>query len=396
MKLNLLAIALLFAINLIGQQSLPVHLKITYKGNPLCNWELTMKNGGMTLASGKTDDKGEVQFGNINVVSKSVDLYGFKKIPNGDKKWEVKGYIQLKESGITTFEFKPLVDEMGMPAMIESAWGLTLNDCVGNTKTTSQPSKEQPETKNPVSSTPNEPASEPAKTSELPDPRTSLENQKVGLQNKVNNLDTKIKKKESEIAMQKEGTKEWSALAYDIEDMKLEKEITQIKAERIDAQLAKGGTFMLSKSEKEPFDARSNPLEQRQKELKANEKKGIIFGQTSTTPTSTVKPTETPQQKTEEPRPLDSPKSETKSNENKSEEEIKIYNSNDLSNMSVAALRKHKLDCNTYAGRMKLSLKSKGSFLTPPQKEEYQRKIDLATQQVELVDAELSKRNEKN
>ena len=127
-------LTLIFWMCLLGlsfaQKTLDVKLILKYKNNPLCNWEVTIKHGDATIAKSKSNENGEVVFRNATIYSLNIDAYGYKAFQGGDKKWDVKGYIQLNEQGFASFDFEPLVKEVGMPvSMLENAWGLTLNDC---------------------------------------------------------------------------------------------------------------------------------------------------------------------------------------------------------------------------------------------------------------------------
>jgi hypothetical protein len=114
-----------------------VSLKFTYKGAALCYWDVTLKSGNVTIGKGTTDGEGQVVFSNVAGQPREVNAEAVKKTANGEKKWSVNGYIKLDDAGFCHFDFEPLVTETvndaGMPAsLIETSWGLTLNDCGGS------------------------------------------------------------------------------------------------------------------------------------------------------------------------------------------------------------------------------------------------------------------------
>jgi hypothetical protein len=107
-----------------------VTLTIKYNDMLLCNWEVTIKHGDVPLAKATTDSHGVVKYNGVKLLSNDIDAFGFKPHPGGDKKWDAKGYIKLNDEGFAVLDFGPIVQEAGMPkAMVESAWGLTINDC---------------------------------------------------------------------------------------------------------------------------------------------------------------------------------------------------------------------------------------------------------------------------
>jgi hypothetical protein len=138
----------LMAISVTAQD---VTLKITYKGAPLCDWEVSLKHGDGVIAKTTSDKNGVATFSNPRIISKSVDAAGYKAHSSGEKKWDVKGYITLNDDNYYHLEFEKMVNDMvkdsGMPkSMIEASWGLTLGGCGGSsTNTASQSDKSKNE-----------------------------------------------------------------------------------------------------------------------------------------------------------------------------------------------------------------------------------------------------------
>jgi hypothetical protein len=386
---NILLICSILASSLaFSQKTVDVKLKFTYNGNPLCNWEVTLKHGDVALGKGTTDKSGVVEFSSVTIISTQVDAYGYKKTANGDKKWDVKGYITLDGSNYGEMDFKKIVADAGMPAsMLENAWGLTINDCgqVGQS-TSSTPAKTDDTQSTTTGTTTSTPASKPVEEDPTLSPLENLQNQKAGLENKISVLDKKIEKKKAERSKLSETSSEYSSLSYEIRDLELDKEITKIKLERTDKLIEKGGTSFLNKEERQSFDSREDKFVAEQKELKQKEKSGIPFGGSA----PVVAPTETPVENKEEKN-----SKENKTEDNKEEDvKKKSYDSAELAAMSTANLKKIKLENNSAITKRKMTLKTRSNFLTPQEKADLQLEIDDLIKQVELIDAELAKRSE--
>jgi hypothetical protein len=92
----------LLAVNLIGfaqdQEPVQISLKITYEDKPLCNWDITVKAGSAVIGKGVTDAAGFIKFEPYLLVTKSINVYGYKKSANGDKNWSVEGYVTLDDN----------------------------------------------------------------------------------------------------------------------------------------------------------------------------------------------------------------------------------------------------------------------------------------------------------
>lgn len=363
-----------------AQQTMDVKLKITYKNAPLCNWEVTIKHGDMTLAKGTTDQNGIVQYKYVRLLSRNIDAYGYKPIKGGDKKWDVKGYIRLDENGYAAFDFQPLLEDSGMPVgMMEAAWGLTLNDCGGTGGSSGSAKKEEPiSSQKPAEDSKNsDQATKETSAPALMTPEERMNGQKTMLENRIDNLNAKIQKRTAQRDKEKEGSKEYSELSYDIRDLELERDLAQVKLERVNAEIAKGYTS-LNKSEKAAFDIREDALKEEQKTLKKQQKDNIPYGGTAT----------------EEKENAASGKKE-KNEEEIEEDATKTYTPEELAAMSSFQLKKLKIDSNTTVTKRKLKLKTKSAFLTPEEKNTLQQEIDNLNRQVENIEAELAKRNEK-
>lgn len=136
--------------------SAEVSIHFAYKNAPLCNWEVTIKNGNAAIGKGTTDQDGWLRLSGVSLMSKDVNADGIKKTSNGEKKWSVSGYIKLDDENTAIFDFEPVVKEVaqesGMPiSVFEGSWGLTLNDCSRGqaTSTTTTTSKREEYTESP-------------------------------------------------------------------------------------------------------------------------------------------------------------------------------------------------------------------------------------------------------
>lgn len=407
---TLLAFFLLINLSFFAQKTMNVDLTITYKGAPLCYWDVTLKHGDVAISKGKTDDQGNVKFSNVGLLSLSVDASGIKKTNNGEKKWDVKGYIQLNDQGVGKFDFEPLVKDAGMPvSMLEAAWGLTLADCAkGNTSSSSSNSSASSPTKsesstNSTQTPPKEEEKEESAADIAKSTAETLQSTKAMQENKVNNLTSKIAKKTTERSKYTAFTKEHSALSYEIKDLELDKEMTQVKLDKTNAMIAKGN-MPLNKSERETFNQREDIIKESQSKLEQSKKAGILFdgvnyeakkestpiapiSSPATTPVATEIKTETTPKETKE----ESLKATENQTTTEKEKGIQPLSTTDLAAMSVINLKKLKLDQNSKIASRKLNLKAK-STMSPTQIIQYEKDIKVLEENILLIDSEITKR----
>ena len=131
-KLFLLPILFLFSFAVYSQSDYT--LKITYNGNAVCNYEVTLKQGGVEVAKGTTNSEGEVVFSQIILLVQNVDVHAKKINGSADMHFEVSGYVVFSEDN--TFELKmedilrEITEGSGMPeSMFADSWGLTQLNC---------------------------------------------------------------------------------------------------------------------------------------------------------------------------------------------------------------------------------------------------------------------------
>lgn len=401
MKQFILLTFLLIGFMSFAQDSKKVAIKFTYKGNPLCYWDVTLKHGDVEIAKAKTNDKGEADFGYVRLLSNGVDAYGYKKTSNGDKKWDVKGYIVVAESGTTNFDFEGLVQEMGMGGMLEAAWGLTLNDCMqgsgggsgggtvssGSSVTPAEEKEEMSEfDKKMEENRAKQQAEKEQREADWESGKTQAEayqNVKVTQENKIASANNKIKLLNEQLAKKTAGTKEYSDIQYDIRETELERDLSQVKLDKTNRQIAKGNA-PLSKGEKEDLVMREDLLSQEADSLKKAKKSGVLYGTASA---------ENIQSKTDEPK-TDGVKKEEKAKAEEDADALKVYTNEELAAMSVLNLKKLKLDSNSKLTNRKVALKTKKAMMKPEKITQTETEITQLEDQVKRIDLELSKRKE--
>lgn len=412
-----------------SQKTMDVKMTFTYKGAPLCYWDVTIKNGDVPLAKGKTDDKGYVEFSSVKLISLSINASGIKTTPNGEKKWDVNGYIALKENGECNFDFEPLLKETGMPvSMMEVAWGLTLNDCLKSSSSSSSSSATSSENQTTAAAPVKEETTEEKLAREEAERKQEaadlaatqaqgMQNSKAMYENKVANLSTKIEKKKKERSTVAAGSKEESELNYEIRLLEIDRDLNQVKLEKTNAMIAKGN-MPLSKAEKTGFNAREDALKAEEDQLKADQKAGKTFGGMAVQEQQTVPPVE---KKTEEPvikneevkstenkGAKESEKKETESeakeqkedkkesskeNEAKEEEEeFSIMTADEMKAMSLVGLHKLNLRYNTMLTNRKVSLNAKSALMKPEKKAQIEKEVAELQVALELLDKEIASR----
>jgi|GEM_PF-1395086 len=432
-QLILTTLSLLFVTVLsFSQKTMNVELKITYRNNPLCNWEVTIKHGDVQIAKGKTDDQGIVKFNNASLLSLSIDAYGYKSTSNGEKKWDVKGYITLGENGKANFDFEKLLEETGMPvSMMEAAWGLTINDCGqlssstsnSGTSTTnsgssasdsenSTPDKVESPVKNDEQSDwdKEQTAAEAERKAEAEQRKEDFEsgktaaegmqNQKAQLEGKIEGLNGKIARRQLEVDKTTFRTKEYSDLSYELRDLVLERQLAEIKLEKTNKMIANGNA-PLNKELRQDFNEREDAVKAEQKQLSADKKAGIYFG--NVTPLENTEATKkeveienksskTEETKKEATKAVEVKKEETK--EEETEESFTVYTEAEIANMSTVGLQKAKMSYNSKIANRKVALKTKGGMMKQDKKAKMEAEIEQLNKLIEQMNVELAKRKE--
>lgn len=407
-----------------SQQTMNVKMTFTYKGAPLCFWDVTIKNGDVPLAKGKTDDKGYVEFSSVKLISLSINASGIKTTPNGEKKWDVNGYITLKENGECNFDFEPMLKETGMPvSMMEAAWGLTLNDCMksSSSSSSSNSSNASSSSSNSTITAPvikEETEAEKEAREEAEDKKEAadlaatqaqgMQNSKAMYENKIANLSAKIDKKKKERSTVTAGSKEESDLNYEIRLLEIDRDMNQVKLEKTNAMIAKGN-MPLNKAEKTGFNDREDALKAEEDQLKADQKAEKLFGGMAVQEQKTVPSAEKQNEeiKSTEKEAKETEKKETEAKEQKEEkkesskeedtkeeeeEEFSIASADEMSAMSLVSLHKLNIRYNSMLTNRKVSLNAKGALLRPEKKTQLEKEVAELQVAIEQLDKEIASR----
>ena len=370
-------------------QSKNASLTITYKGSPLCYWDVTLKHGDVAIGQGKTDDKGFVDFGSVQLVSTGVDASGYKKTNNGEKKWDVKGYIKLNDQGHADFDFDPLVQDSGMPSMMESAWGLTLNDCKSGSTVSNTSSEKSTTTGTSTTGTNstdngNSNSTESNTTTETVqhDPAQAYADQKLAYENQIKNIDRKLLKKKEEIAKYESNSAEYQELNFDIQELELEKELTQVKLEKTEKSIARGN-LPLNKTDRDYYNQREDEIKAKQDTLKEN-RKNLKNGKTET---------EIKNEQVDEK--ADGNVDEVEEDHTEEIESFDSYTPEQLKEMGTVGLQKLKLEYQTKMAKRNTVLKTRGSTLKPDKRTQIENELVELERMIKLCDEEIASRKDK-
>jgi hypothetical protein len=403
-----------------SQSSKKVVIKFSYKGNPLCYWDVTLKYGDAEIAKAKTNDKGIADFGTVRLLSNGVDAYGYKKTPNGEKKWDVKGVIAIAESGTTNFDFEPLVNEMGMGSMLEAAWGLTLNDCAREavsssannaSNTTSTPSTgivKQEEEKSDFdlqmdAARAKQKADMEQRQADWESGKTQaeqLQHSKATYENRITSATNKIAILNQQLAKKTAGTKEYSELQYEIRETEIDRDLNQVKLDKTNRQIAKGNA-PLSKSEREDLSLRDDLLSQEADSLKAAKKSGALYGNAAQSSSKeTIEKVESKEAEKIVIKEVATEKETTKEESvTKSEPEtddsdvLKIASNEELTGMSLIGLKKLKMDSSAKLTNRKVTLKTKKPLMKTDKIVQVETEIIQLEDLIKRIDEELGRRN---
>lgn len=376
MKAFFIALFTLSTLHSFGQ-GIDVELLITYSGKPLCYWDVTIKQGDVSLASGTTNQEGKVLYSNVPLAYSTIDIYGHKNTSNGSKDWNVRGYVDVDQQGKAHLNLNDIVKEVGVSmATLESAWGLSSSDC-GGTSTTSTSTASTPVTQSEqnteaesgesseedeayITSKDDDQEEKEVPKVTLMTPQESLEGQRAVHENKIAKATSKIAKLERDLDKEEENSRESNDLKYEIRYQEIEREIAQAKLDKVNLSISKNYQ-PLTRSEKAPYNDKIDALSDEYKTLKEKQKDNIVYGGTEKLKNMTS---------------------------------VELYTQEDLDQKSTVALKKEKLDYNTLLGKRKLKLKTKSAFLSPEEKSNLEKEIELINQQIDIIQQEIDKRSE--
>lgn len=274
MKQYFLSITFLFSA-LIGLAQNDIALKITYNGQAVCKYEITVKAGGGVLGKGVTDDNGEVKFGGVGVKVVDVDVHGYKKTANGEKKFDLQGYVKLDDNGFAHIQMETIVKDAagdsGFPeGMLAAAWGLTDLDC-GGTKSTGNTGGETKKEESVPEESVGSAEYEGDEKGKLVTIEESLALQEQGFKNEIAMLDRKIAKAETTVAELKTAGGDETDIQIeelDLQEMKYKRERKKISLEKV--QKAQAGT--LTETEKTALNQQEDRYSVMEKDLRAERK----------------------------------------------------------------------------------------------------------------------------
>ncbi len=257
---------LFFTVTIVSAQQ-DVSLKITYKSQGVCDYEITIKHGDVSLSKSTTDKSGDVSFGSVQLISKSIDVYGYKKTANGDKTFELKGYVALNDSYFYHIKMDEILKDVcsssGMPEnMLLGAWGLNNLDCgvsSGNTGKGAESDQAVSELKS------NNDKAEDA----IFDQQNSGFSESQLLENEIAALDRKItknQKEHDELVSDEAAQIDIDILNCELEEQKLKRERKTLALERVE----KSKVSALSPAETNDYKTREQAIADQEAEWKAN------------------------------------------------------------------------------------------------------------------------------
>jgi hypothetical protein len=104
-----------------------IKLKITYNGAGVAYNDITVKVGEIVIGTGRTDQNGDVSVSAKTNFPRNVDVYGYVKIPNGERKWDVKGVVKLDGNNFYHLQMDEVLKDMSDmidPNTLAESWGL--------------------------------------------------------------------------------------------------------------------------------------------------------------------------------------------------------------------------------------------------------------------------------
>ncbi|MFZ4785068.1 MAG: hypothetical protein ACOYLH_06280 [Flavobacteriales bacterium] len=274
MKQYFLSLTFLF-FAMIGLAQNDIALKITYNGQAVCKYEITVKAGGGVLGKATTDDNGEIKLSGIGIKVVDVDVHGYKKTTNGEKTFDLQGYVKLDDNGFAHIQMETIVKDAagdsGFPeGMLAAAWGLTDLDC-GGTKSTGTGSGESIAEESAPEESVGSSEYDENENGKLVSKEESLVLQEQGFKNEIAMLDRKIAKAETTIAELKTVGGDETDIQIeelDLQEMKFKRERKKISLEKV--QKAQAGT--LTDTEKTALNQQEDRYSIMEKDLRAERK----------------------------------------------------------------------------------------------------------------------------
>lgn len=327
-----------------------VTLLITYNGNGVSGHTVSIMLGGSKLGSGVTDNSGKVSINVSSLPSKHIDLKGEKTCSNAQKSWEVKGYVTLDGSNYAHLKMEEPIAEIAEASggfmsekTLAGSYGLI---CSGSSSTSNST----------TSNTDNSASSNDSNLGTLPtyNKEESLESQKQMLEGKIQNQTRKIDKNIAKIESEEVVGKNKNEALYDVKELKIEREISKNKLEKVNLTLEKGS---LNKYDRKRFKETNESLKEELDSVKAERKKGVSLI---------------------------------------SEEEKMdgiVLTEEDLANMNTIGLKKKKIALKSNLGKKKMKLKTQRKVLSPNKITLLESEIEALEASIILIDTELDNRS---
>ncbi|MFM9986786.1 MAG: hypothetical protein ACKVOK_16215 [Flavobacteriales bacterium] len=131
---SLFLIPVLFLFSLAIHSQSDYTLTITYNGKAVCNYDVTLKQGGVEVGKGTTSSEGDVVFSQIILLAPNVDVHAKKVGGGADMHFEVSGYVVFGEDNTYELKMEEILKEItegsGMPeSMFADSWGLNQLNC---------------------------------------------------------------------------------------------------------------------------------------------------------------------------------------------------------------------------------------------------------------------------
>jgi chromosome segregation ATPase len=256
------------------QEPVQISLKITYEDKPLCNWDITIKAGSAVIGKGVTDESGFIKFDPYLLVTKSINVYGYKKSANGDKNWSVEGYVTLDDNYFHHMKMevyaKEIADGAGFPmSAIADGWGVNVN-CDGTVGTNTSTTTNTTNTTTTATTT--------------TDPDQAIKDQKLALENQLVDLTKKITTLELDINQNKATLNPVDLKIKELEKQELElrREECKTAIERtnksLDKSLTTDGLQAYTTKEQE-YKLKADALQKQRTELSALKNQNAVYAQ---------------------------------------------------------------------------------------------------------------------
>ena len=452
-------------------------ITLLFKGKPLCYWTVTLRLGNDVYGEAVTNDRGVVEFRGVSMPSKDFDLSGIKTTANGEKKWKVTGMFRFHDDSYTaTIKFEEVIAQLvsfmgGSESNYVSSWGLdgectepsnsnsASNENSNSNSNSSSHSDSNGGSKSIDNSSSNNKSNSSSNNSTFKkdegksvsemneenmrknqenmermrierekrdaEHKAALPQKKAGLEEKIERLNQKIERTKNELTSLTPGTTEQNNKSYDLRELEIERELTELELDKTIDEIAAGG--YLKKSDRQRYSEKTEALEDEQKQLLKNKKNGKPYAQNAQVSVNENNDSDKKSNdKEEEEEKIDKEDKKEKAEKKEKEEEIaaedkqkeknkekeikeekkkdepdeddapfKIYSSEELANLSSFDLKRTRLSNKNSINKREVKLKVKSSFYSQDKIAKLKGEIESLHKQVDAINAILAQRNEK-